>query len=183
MPVILFKNGKIQRRVTELPRPPAPRKLDREACGLDTTNWFDSEKGELVEINKNFDSATHTQTIASSDIVDGVLTITYDNQPLPQEVLDQREQSPYKDALSTHLQKGADLRGYDSIHTASSRGGMPDSPFQPEGAVYAKWMDDCNGYCYTQLRMIKDGSRTDIPTPEELIAELPVLVLPPSVTF
>lgn len=79
-------------------------------------------------------------------------------------------------AVQSHLNAAAKARGYDDIKSAALRAGYP-GPFHAEGVVYATWMDACWAHCYQVLAAVQSGSRS-IPTVAELIAELPVLVLP-----
>lgn len=79
-------------------------------------------------------------------------------------------------AVQSHLNIQAKTRGYDDIKSAALRAGYP-GPFHAEGVAYATWMDSCWSHCYQVLAAVQSGSRA-IPTAGELIAELPVLVLP-----
>lgn len=83
----------------------------------------------------------------------------------------------YEKALSDHLDKQAQARGYDTIHTASLRAALIDSPFHAEGVAYGTWMDACNSKGYLVLSQVQAGTIT-LPTVEQFIAMLPVLVLP-----
>lgn len=65
-------------------------------------------------------------------------------------------------------------RNYDNRLTCALRAGYP-GPFQAEGLAFAVWMDNCNAYSYDVMRSCLAGARA-IPTAEELIAELPLLV-------
>ncbi len=78
--------------------------------------------------------------------------------------------------VDAHLNAGAALRRYDSIITASLRAGYP-GPFHDEGVVYATWMDATYAKCYEILAQWEAGEIAE-PTADELIAMLPVLVLP-----
>jgi len=75
-----------------------------------------------------------------------------------------------------HLNKAAGTRRYDSIHTAALRAGYP-GPFHDEGLAYATWMDAVNAKCYDVLAQFLAGQIPE-PTPDELIAMLPPLILP-----
>jgi hypothetical protein len=83
----------------------------------------------------------------------------------------------YEKALSDHLDKQAQTRGYDTIHTASLRAALVNSPFHTEGIAYGTWMDACNAKAYSVLTQVQAGS-IPLPTEAEFIAMLPVLVLP-----
>lgn len=79
-------------------------------------------------------------------------------------------------AVRSFMDGKAAERGYDDIKSATIRAGYP-GPFHDEGVAYATWMDACWAHCYQALAAVQSGSRT-IPTAIELIADLPVLVLP-----
>ena len=69
----------------------------------------------------------------------------------------------------------AQERGYDNIHTACSYANSTDEVFQAEGIACLAWRDSVWRKCYSLLDEVKAGKRA-IPTLEEVIAELPVLV-------
>lgn len=79
-------------------------------------------------------------------------------------------------AVQEHLNASAKARGYDDIKSAAIRAGYP-GPFHDEGIAYATWMDSCWAHCYQVMAAVQSGTRA-IPTAEELVAELPLLVLP-----
>lgn len=82
-----------------------------------------------------------------------------------------------KETLQTYLDAPAKAKGYDSIHTASLRAALPNSPFHAEGVAFGEWMDACNAKCYELLVKFESGEIPEM-TPEEVIAQLPELVLP-----
>ena len=84
--------------------------------------------------------------------------------------------SELETAVQSHLNAAAKTHGYDDIKSAALRAGYP-GPFRDEGVAYATWMDGCWAHCYQVLAAVQAGART-IPTAADLIAELPVLVLP-----
>ena len=65
-------------------------------------------------------------------------------------------------------------RGYDGIMSLATYKGSKVAKFAKEGAAGADWRDDVWSKCYEILDAIKAGTRTDIPTAEQLILELPV---------
>jgi|SRR3990167_1833048 len=83
----------------------------------------------------------------------------------------------YKKILDEHLDKKANERGYKTIHTASLRAALVNSPYHAEGVAYGTWMDECNAQSYAILAQVEAGT-IPLPTEEEFIAMLPVLVLP-----
>lgn len=83
----------------------------------------------------------------------------------------------YEKALEEHIDKKANERGYTTIHTASLRAALVNSPYHAEGLVYGAWMDACNAKGYEVLAQVQAGT-IPLPAVEDFIAMLPVLVLP-----
>lgn len=83
----------------------------------------------------------------------------------------------YEKALEEHLDKKAKERGYNTIHTASLRAALVNSPYHAEGVAYGTWMDVCNAKGYEVLAGVQAGTIA-LPTVEDFILMLPVLVLP-----
>lgn len=79
-------------------------------------------------------------------------------------------------AVQEHLDAEARARMYDSILSAVSYQTSSHPKFGPEGRAFAAWRDDVWTYCYAALDDCTNGRRS-IPTPEELVAELPPLVI------
>lgn len=77
-------------------------------------------------------------------------------------------------AVQEFMDKTAQTRGYDGIMSACSYVESTDEVFKAEGEACVAWRDACWRYCYDVLALVKTGQR-DIPTAEELIAELPAL--------
>lgn len=82
----------------------------------------------------------------------------------------------YIAALELFYDQKAKERGYDSRFTCALRAGY-QGPFQGEATAFAIWMDTCNMYARTVLADVEGGNRA-IPTEQQLIDELPVLVWP-----
>ena len=91
---------------------------------------------------------------------------------MAQEQIEQGYITKVTSALEAYYDSVAAVKNYDNRLTCALRAGMVGSPFQHEGVVFGVWMDNCNSYAYSQLAAVKEGKRS-IPTPEELIAELP----------
>lgn len=86
--------------------------------------------------------------------------------------------STYADAVQSHMDAAAKLAGYDDIKTAVTYADEPVvAKFQNEGAAFRAWRSLCWAYCYEQLASVEAGTRTQ-PTIDDLITELPGLVLP-----
>lgn len=83
----------------------------------------------------------------------------------------------YEKALEVHLDKKANERGYKTIHTASLRAALINSPYYAEGVAYGEWMDLCNAKGYEILEGVLSGTIA-LQSETEFIAMLPVLVLP-----
>lgn len=83
----------------------------------------------------------------------------------------------YEKALSDFLDKKAQERGYDTIHTAALRAALVNSPFHAEGVAYGDWMDACNAQGYSILAQVQAGT-IPLPTEDAFIAMMPTLVLP-----
>ena len=77
-------------------------------------------------------------------------------------------------AVQAYMDSTAKTRGYDNIHTACSYANSTDHIFAAEGQACLAWRDKVWRKCYDILAEVKAGTR-EIPTVEELIAELPAL--------
>lgn len=77
-------------------------------------------------------------------------------------------------AVQAYMDSTAQTRGYDNIHTACSYSNSTDHIFAAEGQACLQWRDKVWRKCYDILAEVKAGTR-EIPTVEELVAELPVL--------
>ena len=84
----------------------------------------------------------------------------------------------FRSAIQQHLDAAAVAAGYDDIKTAVTYAEEPAVPkFQIEGQAFREWRSLCWAHCYAVLDAVNAGER-DIQTAEELIVELPTLVLP-----
>jgi hypothetical protein len=95
--------------------------------------------------------------------------------PSPEEIEAAKIKSA-EGAVQKMLDAQAKNRGYDNIINASLRAGYP-GPFHNEGVAFANWMDACWAKCYEILAAVKTGTRAE-PTIDDLLAEMPALVLP-----
>lgn len=94
--------------------------------------------------------------------------------PLTPQLIQER----LEEAVQAHLDDKARERGYSNIFTAVTYADEPAvSQFQAEGQAYRAWRSQVWAYCYQALADVQQGLRP-IPTAEELVAELPALVLP-----
>lgn len=78
-------------------------------------------------------------------------------------------------AVQDHMDATVQTRGYDNINSACSYATSTDAVFLAEAQACVAWRDKVWRYCYDTLAEVLAGER-DIPTAEELIAELPELV-------
>lgn len=78
-------------------------------------------------------------------------------------------------AVQDFMDKTVQERNYDNIHTACTYANSTDAKFAAEGKACVIWRDKVWRVCYDILNAILSGARTNIPTAEELIAELPAL--------
>jgi hypothetical protein len=79
-------------------------------------------------------------------------------------------------AIETHMDEIAQADGWDNRWSCVARAGYPNQ-YQAKGIAFGQWMDDCWGLILQANLAIEAGTRT-IPTVEEAIAELPVMVWP-----
>ncbi len=85
------------------------------------------------------------------------------------------KQDGLEQAIQAHLDSTAKENGYDSILSACSYAGGVNH-FQEEGKAFVTWRGEIWAYCYQVLVDVQSETRTE-PTIEELIKELPELVL------
>lgn len=84
----------------------------------------------------------------------------------------------FRSIIQGHLDEAAVQVGYDDIKTAVTYAEEPAVPkFQAEGKALRAWRSLVWTYGYEQIDAVQSGARS-LPTPEELIAELPPLVMP-----
>lgn len=79
--------------------------------------------------------------------------------------------------IQQHLDATAQSRAYDGILSLCTYATSPSARFAVEGQAGVEWRDACWTAGYQILAACQAGTR-GIPTPEELIAELPVMVWP-----
>jgi len=83
----------------------------------------------------------------------------------------------YEQAIQSHLDLTAKLKGYGDNKTAPSVSARSytgfENPFQAECILYAKWCAACWIYAYTQLELVKSGTRAIPDSTESFISELP----------
>ena len=94
----------------------------------------------------------------------------YIDAPLTEEQI----QAHLTQVVQNYMDKTVQTRGYDNIHTACTYANSTDETFKAEGTACVAWRDAVWRKCYDILAEVKAGTR-EIPTEEELLAELPVL--------
>lgn len=107
-----------------------------------------------------------------------VLHVGTDSIPVPVDpTIDSAEMKRrFVAVIQTFMDHKAQERGYDDIRSAALRAAIVGSPFHAEGLVYAEWMDRCWSEGYTLLAAVEAGG--PVPTPQDVIAAMPALVLP-----
>jgi hypothetical protein len=80
-------------------------------------------------------------------------------------------------AVQRHLDAAARSRNYDGILSLCSYAASSDAVFAAEGQAGVAWRDACWRYVYQVQADIVAAVRT-VPTPEELVAELPSMAWP-----
>lgn len=84
----------------------------------------------------------------------------------------------FRTIIQRHLDEAAVRVGYDDIKTAVTYADEPSVPkFEAEGKALRAWRSVLWAYGYEQIAAVQSGDRV-LPTPEQLIAELPPLVMP-----
>lgn len=84
----------------------------------------------------------------------------------------------FKSAIQKHMDDTAVAAGYDDLKSAVTYAEEPAVPkFQAEGQALRAWRSLVWAYGYEQIKAVQSGER-EMPTVEELIAELPAIELP-----
>ena len=79
-------------------------------------------------------------------------------------------------ALDNHITAIAKAKGYDDRISCTVRAGYVN-PWQAEGIAFGTWMDSCYTTAHQIMADVQAGTR-EIPTTEQLISELPLMVWP-----
>lgn len=81
-------------------------------------------------------------------------------------------------AVQRHMDTAAAIHGYDDIKSAVTYADEPAvERFQREGMAFRAWRSLVWDACYTVMAAVESGER-EIPTVEQLFAELPALTIP-----
>ena len=99
-------------------------------------------------------------------------------QPQPQPPTQEQIKAALSSAVQDHMDAAARAAGYDDIKSAVTYAEEPVVPkFQQEGQTFRAWRSLCWAACYEVMAQVEAGER-DVPTADELIAELPALEIP-----
>lgn len=79
--------------------------------------------------------------------------------------------------VQQHLDKEAASHGYDGILSLATYATSTNARFAAEGQAGVLWRDAVWGYCWQVMDDVGGGLRS-VPTPQELLAELPGMVWP-----
>lgn len=143
-------------------------------------NWLDLTTDDeklvaglvpVVDVGTRADDRTH---IVSEEVVGAERRIT--SAPRPIEQIFAMVESDYTARLEQHYDAVARQRRYDNRITCALRAGYA-GPFQSEGQAFAQWMDACNAQGYEIMAEVAAGER-ELPTFEDVMAELPAMVWP-----
>jgi hypothetical protein len=96
--------------------------------------------------------------------------------PSPEEIL-----KIMQDAIQRHMDTKARERNYDGILSLCTYATSTSPKFAPEGQAGVVWRDACWAKGYEIMAEVQAGTR-EIPTVDELLAELPVFRWPDEVT-
>lgn len=103
----------------------------------------------------------------------------YDDKPVEVELAPQTQEQIVKgfvEAVQNFMDSKAQELNYDSIFTAITYENDTNVKFAKEAEAFKVWRSQVWTICYAVLDDVLAGNRT-IPTKEELIAELPELVI------
>lgn len=76
-------------------------------------------------------------------------------------------------AVDQHIDSICKTKGYDNANSISKYMARPSSAWYAECIALGDWIDACWLHCHSVLNDVSSGNR-NVPTVEELVAELPV---------
>lgn len=135
----------------------------------------DKMPADVVEITKEEHAALLAGQSAGMSIVPvrGGLPVLQDPPaPTPEQIIESM-----REAIQAHMDAAAQGYGYDDIKAAVTYADEPAVPkFQAEGRAFRAWRSLVWAHAYGVLDAVRAGDREQ-PTAEELLAELPALVI------
>ena len=136
-----------------------------------------NEEGGILDFSrtKYHEDCLYTD-LSISVAWDGLAYIEGTAPEEPAEVVQERLQSDFTNAIQAYLDFEAQKLGYDNCHSVCTYIDTGVAKFDAEGAAFRKWRSLVWDKCYVILASVKAGERP-IPTHEELIAEMPKLVI------
>lgn len=159
VPTIKVKDPKATPPLVEIPNP---------ACNLPPA-------GELLEITMgDYQELFAAQALGKVIQAAKGRPVALDPPPLSWEQV----RAGHVTSVQLFLDQTAKKAGYSDLKDAISYADEPAVPkFQADGVAFRTWRSLCWAYCYDQLTAIEQGKRKT-PSSSDLVAELPVLVLP-----
>lgn len=82
-----------------------------------------------------------------------------------------------ENAIDLHITKTAQEKGYNSTESCLTYLGDTNTNWANEAQAFKSWRSQCWEYVIAEQAKIDAGTRT-IPTPQEAVAELPVMIWP-----
>lgn len=126
----------------------------------------------------NFTSKEYADMAVLANQQGKILRVVNGNLVLEDIVLPPKTQeeilSEYITLVQQYLDSTAKSRGYDGIISLCSYKGSTDAVFNKEGTAGVAWRDSVWRTCYSIRDEVLAGTRTEIPTAESLISELPI---------
>lgn len=98
-----------------------------------------------------------------------------ENVPTAEEIA-QSTLSALESAIDNFMDSKAQALGFKDRHSFALRAGITGSSWHTKAQTFGAWMDSVNDYCYQVKLDCQSGTR-QVPTEEQLIAELPKLTL------
>lgn len=97
--------------------------------------------------------------------------------PDPYVVSQEQQLEAFRAAIQSHIDETARSRSYDSGNSLASYVASTNETWAAEAGAFVAWRDAVWVYAYAELDKVTSGQRP-VPTVEDFIAELPVMVWP-----
>lgn len=136
---------------------------------------FKNEDGTVAVGNTNYNGSG----VEVDSLPDEVEFLLWNDIDPTQPTIDDAKQSEsiqnaLVSAVQAKLDSEAQSLGYDDINSIAKYMGYVND-FQAECESLGAWTASVWSYCYAQLALVQAGT-IDMPTPDELVADLPVRV-------